>query len=92
MSLSNDTLVERVKADPNFQELVRKRSVFAWTLSLMMLAIYFGFVLTIAFDKALLAKSLAGRRDDCGNSRGSRRDRVGLRADRHLRRPCEHGV
>jgi uncharacterized membrane protein (DUF485 family) len=60
MSLSNDTLVERVKADPNFQELVRKRSVFAWTLSLMMLAIYFGFVLTIAFNKELFAKSLSG--------------------------------
>ncbi len=60
MSLEKDALTARVKADPKFQELVRKRTFFAWTLALMMVAIYFGFVLTIAFNKQILGQSLAG--------------------------------
>jgi uncharacterized membrane protein (DUF485 family) len=58
MSLHTDTLVERVKADPNFKELVAKRKVFAWVLTIAMLLIYFGFIFTIAFNKAFLAQPL----------------------------------
>jgi uncharacterized membrane protein (DUF485 family) len=60
MSLEKDALTARVKADPKFQELVSKRSFFAWTLALLMVVIYFGFVLTIAFHKELLGQSLMG--------------------------------
>lgn len=60
MASDHDTMIERVKADPQFKELVRKRSTFAWLLSLLMVLIYFGFVLTVAFDKELLGRSLAG--------------------------------
>ena len=42
-------LFERVKRDRRFQELVAKRSRFAWALSAAMLAIYFGFIFIIAF-------------------------------------------
>ena len=35
-----------------FQELVRQRTRFAWTLSIAMLVIYFGFILLIAFNKS----------------------------------------
>jgi len=42
-------LYERVKRDPRFQELVAKRTRFAWVLSATMLAIYFGFIFIIAF-------------------------------------------
>lgn len=52
-------LVDRIKNDPDFLELVRKRSRFAWTLTIVMLVIYFGFVLVIAFDPSLLAKPLS---------------------------------
>ncbi len=45
----------RVLNNPHFQELVRRRSGFAWTLSIIMLVIYFGFIALIAFDKSLLA-------------------------------------
>jgi len=41
--------------NPQFQELVRQRSRFAWTLSIAMLVIYFGFILLVAFAKPLLA-------------------------------------
>ena len=40
---------------PRFQELVRQRTRFAWTLSIAMLVIYFGFILLVAFAKPLLA-------------------------------------
>ena len=60
MTSEADQMIERVKSDPQFKELVRKRSTFAWTLSILMMLIYFGFVLTVAFHKELLAQSLAG--------------------------------
>jgi len=39
---------EKIDEDPNFQELVRRRSSLGWTLSLTMLIIYFGFILLVA--------------------------------------------
>ena len=40
---------EKIKQDPNYQELVRRRSSLGWTLSLIMLVIYFGFILLVAY-------------------------------------------
>lgn len=60
MATEADMIIERVKADPQFHELVRKRSRFAWLLSLLMVLIYFGFVLTVAYHKEILGQSLAG--------------------------------
>jgi uncharacterized membrane protein (DUF485 family) len=48
----------RVAADPRYVALVRRRGRFAWTLTLIMLAAYFGYILLIAFDKPLLARPL----------------------------------
>jgi uncharacterized membrane protein (DUF485 family) len=50
--------VETIKNDPNFQELVSKRSKFAWTLTIAMLIVYFAFILTIAFDPSALGTPL----------------------------------
>jgi uncharacterized membrane protein (DUF485 family) len=46
---------DRVIQSPRFQELVRQRTRFAWTLTIVMLVIYFGFILLVAFAKPLLA-------------------------------------
>jgi uncharacterized membrane protein (DUF485 family) len=51
-------IYHRVKRDPRFQDLVAKRTRFAWTLSAAMLAIYFGFVFIIAFAPRTLATPL----------------------------------
>jgi len=40
---------------PKFQELVRRRSRFAWTLTWIMVLIYFGFILLVAFAKGFLS-------------------------------------
>ncbi|OYW53275.1 MAG: hypothetical protein B7Y80_08185 [Hyphomicrobium sp. 32-62-53] len=60
MSIETDRLLERVQSDPQFHELVRRRSRLAWLLTALMIVIYFGFVLTIAYNKEFLAQSLSG--------------------------------
>ncbi|MDE5455959.1 DUF485 domain-containing protein [Bradyrhizobium sp. CSA112] len=45
---------EKIKQDPNYQELVRRRSSLGWTLSLIMLVIYFGFILLVAYAPKFL--------------------------------------
>jgi uncharacterized membrane protein (DUF485 family) len=51
---------EKIRNNPKFRELVSKRTSFAWTLSAAMLAIYFGFILLIAYGKSFLGTSLSG--------------------------------
>lgn len=47
-----------ISENPKFHELVRGRSIFAWTLSILMLAVYQGFILLVAYDKEFLAQPL----------------------------------
>ncbi|MEJ2489939.1 MAG: DUF485 domain-containing protein [Sulfurovaceae bacterium] len=47
-------IVKQIQENPKYQELVSKRSKFAWTLSIAMLVIYYAFILVIAFDPSLL--------------------------------------
>ncbi|MDN5078475.1 DUF485 domain-containing protein [Aliarcobacter butzleri] len=51
----DNKLVERIKANPKYHELVSKRSSFAVKLAIFILVIYYGFVLVIAFDKEFFA-------------------------------------
>ena len=51
-----DAELRRILADARYQALVRRRGRFAGGLSLVLLAAYFGFLLVIAFDRALLAR------------------------------------
>ena len=47
-------------ANPRFKALVKARSTLGWTLTAVMLVIYYGFILLIAFDKGFLSKVVAG--------------------------------
>lgn len=51
----NDDMFNRVTANPHYQELKSKRSRFAWLLTIIMLVVYYGYILLIAFDKEWLA-------------------------------------
>ncbi len=51
---------DRILRNPKFQELVRTRSGFAWTLSAVMLAIYLGFIFLVAFAHDLMAMKIGG--------------------------------
>ena len=55
----NKELVEKIKNDPNYQELVSKRSSFAIKLSIAMLVVYFTFILTIAFNPSALGTPIS---------------------------------
>ena len=55
----NKELVEKIKANPDYQKLVKTRSAFAIKLSIAMLVVYFTFILTIAFNPSALGVPLS---------------------------------
>jgi len=50
--------IEQVKNNPKYQKLVKERSKFAWTLSIIMLVVYYAFILTIAFSPETLGTKI----------------------------------
>jgi uncharacterized membrane protein (DUF485 family) len=48
-------IVRIIKADPNYQKLVRDRSRFGWTLTACMMVVFYGYILLVAFNKELMA-------------------------------------
>lgn len=54
----SDTIVERIQRHPQYQELKRRRNALGFTLTVLMLAVYYGFIALIAFDKPFLAQPL----------------------------------
>ena len=55
---NNDAIVERIQRNPIYQDLRSKRNTFGWTLSILMLVVYYGYIALIAFDKEFLAKRM----------------------------------
>lgn len=49
----------RIQADPQFQELVSKRSGYNWMMAIIMMVIYFAFILFIAFDPTALGAKIS---------------------------------
>ena len=56
----NEDMLQRVQSHPSFAELVRKKTSLGWTLSVAMLAIYYGFILVLAFAPKLLGTPIGG--------------------------------
>ena len=44
----------RIEADPNFIELVKTRKSLGWTLTIIMLLIYYGFIALVAFAPSVI--------------------------------------
>ncbi len=53
-------MVEKIQNNPAYQELVTKRSSFAWRMTIIMLVVYYAFILTIAFSPETLGTSMGG--------------------------------
>ena len=53
-----DDLVQRIAAHPKYQELKAKRTRLGWTLAILMLIVYYGFILLVAFNKPFLSQRL----------------------------------
>lgn len=49
-----------IRQSASFVELERRRTTFSWTLTVIMLAIYFVFIYLVAFQKALMATPVSG--------------------------------
>lgn len=54
----SDSIVARIEANPKYHELRRKRNFLGWTLTLLMLVVYFGYIALIAFNKPFLAQPI----------------------------------
>jgi len=54
----SDARLERIRRDPRFERLCQSRSRLAWTLSALVLIVYLGFILMVAFGGDILATPL----------------------------------
>lgn len=55
----SSAMYQRMRANPKFQELVARRGRFAWTLAIVVLTLFYGFVLTVAFNPQSLGQRVA---------------------------------
>jgi uncharacterized membrane protein (DUF485 family) len=51
-------LANRIAAHPKYQELKAKRTSFGWILTALMMIVYYGFILLVAFNKEFLIQKL----------------------------------
>lgn len=51
--------VREILEDPDFRELYSKRMKIAWTLTILELALFYGFVWFVSYDKPFLAQKLS---------------------------------
>lgn len=56
--MKND-ITERIRANPKFEQLVRTRNNYSLIMTLLMMVVYFGYILLIAFNKQFLATKLS---------------------------------
>jgi uncharacterized membrane protein (DUF485 family) len=54
----DDDLAARIASDPRYQQLQARRSRFGWMLTVLMLVVYYGFILLVAFGKDFLSRRI----------------------------------
>ncbi|MCW2349213.1 DUF485 domain-containing protein [Sphingobium sp. B12D2B] len=60
MDLDGDHELAAISRDPHYQALVQARGRLGWILSGVMMAIFFGFILLVAFGRTILGQPLPG--------------------------------
>lgn len=55
----SSAMYERMRANPKFQDLVARRGRFAWTLALIVLSMFYGFVMVVAFNPVALGQPVS---------------------------------
>ena len=56
----DDSQVARIQRDPNYIQLVSERKSFGWTLAIIMLVIYYGYIAVLAFFPSFIAVKATG--------------------------------
>ena len=54
----SDKIVEKIRANPKFLEMVGIRNTYSIIMTIVMMVVYFGYILLIAFNKGFLAQKL----------------------------------
>ena len=52
-------IVERLRNNPKYHEMVSKRNRFGWLMAILMLTIYYAFIMTIAFAPQVLGRPIS---------------------------------
>jgi uncharacterized membrane protein (DUF485 family) len=52
--------LSRIENDPNYQKLVSERKSLGWTLAIITLVMYYGYIAIVAFAPSLIAVPLFG--------------------------------
>ena len=52
-------IVERLRNNPKYHEMVSKRSRFGWMMAILMLVVYYAFIMTIAFAPEVLGQPIS---------------------------------
>ncbi|AXH10376.1 hypothetical protein CP960_11330 [Malaciobacter halophilus] len=55
----NEELVQKIENHPKYQELIQKRRSFSISLGVFVLVMFYAYILTIAFNKEVLATKIA---------------------------------
>jgi len=55
----SSAMYERMRANPKFQDLVGRRGRFAWILAFIVLTMFYGFVMVVAFNPAALGQPVS---------------------------------
>jgi uncharacterized membrane protein (DUF485 family) len=53
-----DPVVEKIQRHPKYLELRKKRNSIGWSLTLLMMVVYYGYIALIAFNKPFLAQPI----------------------------------
>ena len=53
-----DPLIAKIEANPKYHDLRRKRNLFGWSLTALMVVVYYGYIALIAFNKPFLAQPI----------------------------------
>ena len=56
----DQTSLTRIENDPNYLKLVSERKSLGWTLTIITLVMYYGYIAVVAFAPSLIALPLAG--------------------------------
>lgn len=56
----DEVQVERILNNPKFKEMVNRKSKLSWTLTIIMLIVYVGFMLLVGYNKEFLMNSFSG--------------------------------
>ena len=56
----DESKVDQILQNPKFKEMVAKKSKLSWTLTIIMLIVYVGFMLLVGYNKEFLMSSFDG--------------------------------